>query len=125
LGYNRLMILAMLRWWYGTGWIQAAHRISLWTKGVERAFSVSILAQTLFSPWHRIVSVGGKTMDDKMRAAIDNLISRLVGSAVRGAVLIAAFFSMLGVFLVAVFIVGIWPILPVSVIYFLVRSITG
>lgn len=115
----------MLRWWYGTGWIQAAHRISLWTKGVERAFSVSILVRTLFSPWHRIVTDGGKTIDDKMRAAIDNFVSRFVGAAVRGGVLVAAFFSMLGVFLAAIFMVGIWPLLPVSAIYFLVRSIVG
>lgn len=115
----------MLRWWYGTGWIQAAHRISTWTKGVERVFSVSILLKTWFAPWHRIVTGSGKTIDDKMRAAIDNFISRMVGAGVRTAVLVAALFSMLGTFLAAVFMVGIWPLLPVAVIYFLVRSITG
>lgn len=119
------MIFEMLRWWYGPGWLQAAHRISAWTKAVERSFSVSILIQTWFAPWHRIVTPRGKTIDDKMRASIDNLVSRLVGSAVRGCVLIGAGFSMLGVLIASVFMVGIWPILPLSIIYFLIRSIIG
>lgn len=124
-GYNMHMIFEMLRWWYGTGWLQAAHRIGAWTKAVGRSFSVSILIQTLFAPWHRIVTPRGKTFDDKMRASLDNLVSRFVGAAVRGTVLIGAGFSMVGVFLAAIFMVGIWPLLPVSIVYFLVRSIIG
>lgn len=119
------MIFEMLRWWYGTGWLQAAHRVITWTKEVERAYSASILFRTLFAPWHRIISVSGKSLDDKMRAGMDNFISRLVGGVVRSGTLLAAGFSMLGVSLLAIVMVGVWPLLPISVVYFIVRSITG
>ena len=119
------MILEMLRWWYGTGWLQATHRIGTWTKGVERAFSITLLLQTLFSPWRRIISAPGKSLDDKMRAALDNFVSRCVGAIVRTGVLLAACFTLLGVLFGSIIIVGVWPFLPLSAIYFLARSITG
>lgn len=119
------MILAMLRWWYGTGWLQAAHRVSLWTKSVEQIFSVSILLKTLFSPWHRIMTSPGKSLDAKVQAGLDNFISRLVGGAVRSAVLFAAFVSIVGVLFGSLFMAGIWPLLPPAMVYFVIRSITG
>jgi hypothetical protein len=125
MGYNTHMILEMLRWWYGTGWLQATHRIGTWTKGVERTFSITLLLQTLFAPWRRIISAPGKSLDDKMRAAMDNFVSRCVGFVIRSGVLLAAGFTMLGVLIGSVVIVGIWPFLPLGAIYFLIRSITG
>lgn len=125
MGYNTHMILEMLRWWYGTGWLQATHRVGTWTKGVERTFSITLLLQTLFSPWRRIISNPGRSLDDKVRAALDNFVSRCVGAVIRTGVLIAAGFAMLGVFLGSIIMVGIWPLLPVGAVYFLIRSIIG
>lgn len=125
LEYNKHMIFEMLRWWYGTGWLQATHRIGEWTRGVERTFSIRLLAQTLFAPWRRIISVSGRSFDDKMRAALDNLVSRAVGFFIRFGVLIVASISTCVAFFAAIFMVGIWPFLPFVIIYCLVRSITG
>jgi hypothetical protein len=119
------MIFEMLRWWYGTGWLQATHRIGTWTKGVERIFSISLIFRTLFAPWRRIVSITGKSLDAKMRDAMDNLVSRCVGFAIRFGVLIVAAIATFFTFIAAVLLVGIWPLLPFITIYCIVRSITG
>lgn len=120
LEYNKCMIFEMLRWWYGTGWLQAAHRIGTWTRGVERAFSASLLAKTLFSPWKRIVSTSGRSLDAKMHDAMDNFVSRCIGFAIRIAVLIAAGFATLGTLIAGVVMAVLWPLLPVLAIGFLV-----
>lgn len=115
----------MLRWWYVTGWLQATHRINEWTKGVERTFSIRLLAQTLFSPWRRIISGSGKSFDDKMRAALDNFVSRCVGFFVRMGVLIVAAIATCAAFVASVCMVGIWPLLPFIFVYCVIRSVTG
>jgi len=119
------MIFEMLRWWYGTGWLQAMHRIGSWTQGIERAFSVLLLAKTLFAPWKRIITAGGRSFDDKMRAMLDNFVSRCIGFVIRFGVLIAAGVATFATFLTAVVLVAIWPLIPLAIIYFLIRGITG
>ena len=125
LGYNKHMIFEMLRWWYGTGWLQATHRIGTWTKGVERIFSISLIFRTLFAPWRRIVSITGKSFDAKIRDALDNLVSRCVGFTIRFGVLIVAGIATLFTFIAGILVVGLWPLLPFITIYCIVRSITG
>lgn len=119
------MIFEMLRWWYGPGWLQAGKRILSWTSGVEQAFSLSLLMQTLFSPWHRIVTNAGRGLDAKMHAALDNVVSRAVGFFIRIFVILAAVISMLGVFVAGIVMAVAWPVLPLSIIFFLVKGITG
>lgn len=119
------MAFEMLRWWYTAGWMQTLRHIAAWPLGVERSFSFIILVQTLFSPWRRIVSVGGKTIDAKFRAAMDNLVSRVIGFAVRSIVLLAALFAMAGAAMAALVVAVLWPLLPVAVAYGLVRGIIG
>jgi hypothetical protein len=119
------MILEMLRWWYSTGWLQAMHRISSWPQGIERSFSILLLLKTLFSPWKRIVTAGGRSLDEKVKASLDNLVSRCIGFAIRSGVLIAAGIAAFSSFFGAIIIVLVWPLMPLAIIYFVVRSITG
>jgi hypothetical protein len=117
------MIFEMLRWWYGSGWMGALKRIGTWTRGVEHAFSVSVLLQTLFAPWRRIISAAGRGLDAKMRAGLDNLVSRAVGFVIRSFVLLAATVSMLVTFLAGLVMALVWPLLPLLVIFFLVKGV--
>jgi len=105
--------------------MQAARNIGHWTNSVEQMFSVGILLRTLFSPWRRIVTAGGRGLDAKMQAMFDNLVSRLVGFFVRLMVIIAACVSLAGVFLIGLVMVIVWPFIPIGIVYCLVRSITG
>lgn len=123
--YNMHMIFEMLRWWYVTGWMQAVRRISSWTMGVEHAFSLSLLMRTLFAPWRRIMSASGRSLDAKMHAAMDNAVSRAVGFFIRLFVILAAGVSMLVAFIAGVIMAALWPLLPLAVIFCIVKGITG
>lgn len=119
------MILEMLRWWYSTGWAQAARRIGGWTGGVEHMFSLSLLLRTLFAPWRRIITAPGRGLDAKMHAMLDNLVSRCIGFVIRLFVILAAGVSMLIAFFASVAMVVAWPALPLLFIGLIVKGITG
>jgi hypothetical protein len=119
------MIFQMLRWWYGTGWLQATHRITSWPLGVERHFSVSLLARTLFAPWRRIVSMGGRSLDAKLHDALDNFVSRCIGFVIRSFVLFTAFLGMVAALVIGLVMALTWPLWPLIIGYCLVRGIAG
>jgi len=75
-------------------------------------FSVDVLIKTLFSPWKRIISLPGRSLDEKFRAAIDNLVSRVIGFMVRILVLIAAVIIMIVTLAVGVALAILWPLIP-------------
>lgn len=119
------MVIYILRWWYTAGWMQTVQRIGEWTGSVARNFSILILATTLFSPWRRIVSVGGKSLDDRLRAAMDNFVSRCVGLVIRLFVIIAGCISLVCAFVMACLLVVVWPLVPLGVLYAIARGVTG
>lgn len=120
------MIFAeMLRWWYITGWAAAARRIISWTSTVEHMFSLGLLMKTLFAPWKRITSAPGRGLDAKMRASLDNLVSRCIGFVIRFFVLIIALGGMLVAFISGIVMTVVWPLLPIMFIVFIVKGITG
>jgi hypothetical protein len=123
--YNTVMIVELLRWWYGIGWMRTVHRVGTWAGNVEHAFSVATLIRTLFAPWRRIVSASGRSMDAKVHDALDNFVSRCVGFAVRSIVLLAAGLAGTAALLAGSIMVIIWPLLPLAVIYCLIRSVAG
>jgi hypothetical protein len=119
------MLIMIFKWWYGTGWATAFKNIKTHTAGVSRSFSIPILLRTLFAPWRRVISYPGRTLEDHFRALLDNVISRLVGFVVRLMVLLAAgvltLLTVLGYGLLAV----VWPLIPLVIIYCIVRGVIG
>lgn len=79
---------------------------------VWQRFSVSILLKTLFAPWRRITTEGGRSMQEQSRALLDNLISRLVGFTIRIFVIIAALVSMVLLAVAGVVVIIGWPLAP-------------
>lgn len=118
------MILEMLRWWYGPGWVHAAKRIQTRTANVAQAFSTGTLIKTFFAPWKRI-QYTGKSFDTKMQAMLDNMVSRFIGMIVRFGVLLAACVMITGSFILSVAIVLAWPLIPLGIVYSIFRGITG
>lgn len=119
------MLVEFLRWWYGPGWVEAWKKAAGFVAGTERAFSVSVLLKTLFAPWKQIVSLPGRSLDEKFRAVIDNLVSRTVGFFARLTALITAL--VLGILSAVLGFASaiLWPLLPPAAIYLIFRSITG
>ena len=120
-----LMLIEFLFWWYGSGWKRAWRECLLWTKNVSQSFSVGILLKTLFAPWKRIIALPGRSLDEKFRGMVDNLVSRVVGFFVRLAVLLAASVMILATAAVGIAIAVIWPLLPLLGCGLIVWGILG
>jgi len=119
------MFLELLVWWYGTGWLDIARRIGRRVVGIMQLFSVSILISTLFSPWKRIVSPPGRSFDQKIRGAVDNLVSRAVGFFVRSLVLLSATIFTTIAAIIGFVMVMLWPILPVAIVYCFYKAVAS
>lgn len=118
------MIIELLRWWYGAGWLRAISRIKTRTASVLHAFSTGTLLKTLFAPWKRI-QYTGRSFDAKVQALVDNFVSRMIGFIVRLFVLIAAGLLAAGSLVISVLIVLVWPLVPVTVVVLLYRGVAG
>ena len=119
------MLFEFFVWWYGPGWLQAWKNSTLWVKNVSQAFSVDVLLKTLFAPWKRIVSLPGRSLDEKFRAMIDNLVSRVIGFAVRIIVLIAALVMIATTAVAGLALAVLWPLIPVLGIGLIIWGIIG
>lgn len=119
------MLFEFFAWWYGLGWIFTWRESLGWVKNVQHTFSADVLLRTLFSPWKRIISQPGRSFDEKFKGLIDNLVSRVIGFFVRLFTLIIAFLAMLLAGLAGLALAVAWPLVPVAIIYLLVRSFSG
>ena len=89
-------------------------------------FSLGLLLRTLFSPWRQISAgrVRGP-LGVQVRAFFDRLISRIIGGIVRSVVLIFGSIAVLGVALVGLLRIVLWPLLPLFPIVATIWTITG
>lgn len=120
------MLLALLyKWWYGAGWKRQFKRLPEGAKSAASAFSVTILLRTMFDPWKRIVSGSyvDTALDDKIKAMIDNLISRTVGFFVRLMTLFVALLAILANITYRLTILVVWPLLPLLPIILLLGAL--
>ena len=124
--YNKVMIaLEILTWWYRQGWAQVAKNAEVRFFKVSHMFSVPILLRTLFAPWRRIVTYPGASIDAKLRAMGDNMVSRVVGFSVRAMVLFSAGVMLTITALLAAIQFLVWPLMPPAIVVFLIKGITG
>ena len=111
-----MLFPSFISWWYGTGWQLVAKNV---TKRIDKtlaSFSVPTLSRTLFAPWKRIVANPGAGIDAKMRAMLDNLVSRCVGFTVRVTVLFSALVAMACMAVAGVIQIILWPLVPFMII---------
>lgn len=122
--YNMLMFLqAYFVWWYRAGWQRLGQNVLRHIKRTYLGFSVAILFRTLFEPWRRIISTENETIGQKLRSALDNVISRAVGLVVRILALIAAGLLIVATVIFGVVAIILWPILPIGVMVLMVWGI--
>lgn len=119
-----MMFVELFRWWYGPGWALMYKRVGERFTKLAKIFAIPTLLKTLFSPWKRIMTENAKSFDDKMRAMVDNLVSRTVGFIVRSIVLWTAFFLLAGSLIYGVLLVIIWPAVPALILFFFVLGLT-
>lgn len=116
----------MLLWWYGPGWRAELQKIVRRTKSVLEAFSVLLLARSLFAPFKQIDA--GKvrgSIQIQARAWFDRTFSRVFGFVVRSIVIftgcLVAFFVGLGSALLAL----AWLVVPFLPILGIILAISG
>lgn len=117
-----MLIVGFFAWWYGRGFLELFSYIGTLLSSVWQKFSVTTLLKTLFAPWRRITAGGGRTMQDRSQALLDNLISRLVGFTIRFFVIIAALFSMLVLLIVGLILIIGWPLAPPLVMLLIIGA---
>jgi hypothetical protein len=107
-----MLLMEYLRWWYGPGWRDSAQRLLARLRKTYYSFSVPILVPTMFAPWKRITSYSSGSLGDRLRASLDNLVSRAVGFGVRLCALVAAFAIMGFSVVIGGLVLLLWPLLP-------------
>ncbi len=109
-----MFVIYMMGWWYGAGWKHQFTLVGKRVTKVSKAFSGGALLRTLFSPWKQIVTGTERdaALGDKMRAILDNIISRFVGFMVRSLTLLAAVITLIATLLIGLVLVLAWPLVP-------------
>lgn len=107
-----MLIRAFFQWWYGDGWRDLRAGFGKRIHRTYLAFSVPILLRTMLAPWRRIVSSGAKTLGERMRAVVDNAVSRVVGFTVRLLALVAALVVLCFDIVIGGLLIVAWPVLP-------------
>ena len=118
-----MLVFSLFLWWYGRGWLAVIKNLRNMLRGISRLFSVPQLLRTLLAPWRRIISYPGASLDAKLRAYGDNIVSRAIGFVVRLIVLLtASVISFLAVIFGIVSIIA-WPLVPISVVALIIKGI--
>jgi len=118
-----MLFISLFSWWYQDGWALVAKSFQKRTNSILESFSVVLLLRTLFSPWHRIISYPDHNLAAYFYAAIDNLISRLVGFVVRCFVLIGAILTLIISLIITFVELIIWPLIPPLCVVLLVYGV--
>lgn len=118
-----MLFLELFTWWYGDGWRQAGRGAVNLVNKVKLTFSIPILLKTLFAPWRRIITPPGRSLDEKMRALGDNLISRAVGFVVRLFSLITALVLVVLAAVLGSFMAIVWPLIPLLIVISVIKGV--
>lgn len=108
------MFVGFLSWWYGAGLTSRIDGAGERLARVGDFFSVGLLAATLFTPFRQLDTgrVRGP-LGVQLHAALDNLISRLIGAFIRLTMIVVAGFAFMAAALYGVSVVLGWLVLPV------------
>ncbi len=88
-------------------------------------FSIGLLLNTLFSPWHRISSSYGRGFDAAVwtRVFMENMISRTLGAIVRSIVISIGLTAEMIILTIGAGLVVIWILLPLAVPVAIITSL--
>jgi len=118
-----MLALAFVSWWYGAGWKLVVQNVQRRLQKTLAMFSVPTLARTLFAPWKRIMTLPGASLNDRLHAIGDNMVSRAVGFTVRFFVLIAAALSLFLILSIGFLQILLWPLVPVAIVLAFIRGL--
>jgi len=110
-----MVIWLSLRWWYGAGWQWAMQRaIVQRLQWCNETFSMAAMLRTLFAPFKQTYNNGGGSIDVKLHAFMDNIISRFVGFFARSFILFTGFIVSVFALVTGAIFVVLWPLIPAA-----------
>lgn len=112
-----MLAISMLQWWYSQGWKNTSTKLTNRLKNAADFFSIRLLVGNLFAPFRQI-SAGGEasTPDMWLSVFFDKLLSRVIGAFIRIFLLIVGIVTIILQAIWGVFLVIIWPLLPLAVV---------
>lgn len=110
-----MVIILGLRWWYSSGWGW------VWKRSIVdrmqwcfRFFSVPELAKTWFSPFKQTYNSNKRgSIDAKIQSAVDNFVSRIIGSIARSILIFCGLISAVVAIVTGLLFIATWPFIPV------------
>jgi len=117
-----MFMLGLFKWWYGDGWKGVLGATNRRLQGLSEMFSINILLRTLFAPWKRVVTNPGASLDAKIAAFGDNIVSRAVGFTVRFFVLFAACVSFILLLVAGLAEILVWPLVPLAGVALIIKA---
>lgn len=121
-----MFVVGLLGWWYGAGWKRCFDVVRERLVSTMDYFSIDLLIGTLFSPFRQI-SAGGVRgpLAVQVRALFDNLLSRLIGAAVRITVMFVGVFAIIATLLGGIVWILAWALIPLSMPLGFILAVLG
>ncbi len=121
-----MLLVSFFKWWYGDGWRQRARMVIDRIDSTTDYFSLDLLVKTLFAPFRQISagSVDG-SLEVKLRALGDRLISRLIGAIVRSMLIVIGLLTIAIQTLLGGIVLLVWVIVPAFPLIGLVMMFIG
>ena len=123
-----MIVTDLLSWWYGAAWANVWQSVFSSARGVLDAFSVGLLARTLFAPFRQIDAGSARgSLSVQWRAWFDRTFSRFIGFGVRTVMIVSGCVSALFVVCFGLLWAVFWffiPLLPIVGVFLLLSGWT-
>jgi hypothetical protein len=120
------MISAFFRWWYVEGWFDQIKKVGSHLQSTSDSFSIGQLLSTLFSPFRQISAHdSGRSLDAKLAAFANRLISRFVGFFIRFFTIITGLIVLLVLTIIGAVRIAGWLVLPFTPLIYMILSVVG
>lgn len=121
-----MQLVALLSWWYAGGIRRMFGQVRLRFGGLLDYFSIDLLVRTLFAPFRQISagSVDGP-IGVKLRAWVDQMISRIIGAIVRTIVIVVGCAAIMIQGAGSLLFILAWLLMPLLPIAGLVMMLVG
>lgn len=121
-----MIVFDMLAWWYTTAWFELLRKTRQRVTSVIEAFSVGLLARTLFAPFRQIDAGNVRgPIGVQLRAWFDRTFSRFLGAIVRTIVIVSGCIMALFISITGIIWAVLWLVMPVTPILGLIVMVAG
>ena len=112
-------LVSYLAWHYSHAFVEIWNTCTNYIWAVWHFFSVPILLQTFFAPWHKMDIEYGKGFDIEnfIGPFIVNTLMRLVGMVMRTVIILIGLFLIVLLFLLGIVATVVWFVLPVVLLW--------